>query len=155
MGEKQITSGIRDLDAVTEYNPQNWPAFWIKGKAYQALNEPYMAYAQFHTCFTMQKENPDVARELALSCLDIGKAQEATEVTLHAIGLTPEDAGLHANLALAYLLLGENEKALNAIKESLKIDPDDSISKTVEGLVVQVVDGRRPQPKSMADLQKP
>jgi len=152
--KRQIASGIRDLDAVTSYNPQNWAAFWIKGKGYQVLRDPYLAYTEFHTCFAIQKDNADVARELALSCLDIGRAEEAAEVTEHAISLTPDDAGLYANLALAYLLCGLNEKARSAITKSLQINPDDSISQSVSKLIAQVIAGERTQPKSMADLQK-
>ncbi len=32
--ETQLLEGIKYLDAVTQINPNNFAAFWIKGKAY-------------------------------------------------------------------------------------------------------------------------
>src|SRR5688572_29333350 len=57
--EKDIKEGIRYLDAVTEINPNNFAAFWLKGKAYQALKDSENAYVQFKESFKLNKENPD------------------------------------------------------------------------------------------------
>jgi hypothetical protein len=64
---RQARHGIALLDAVTDYNPQNWSAFWTKGKAYQFLGEHRLANAEFRASFSVEQHNPDVAREYALS----------------------------------------------------------------------------------------
>ncbi|MEM7146210.1 MAG: hypothetical protein AAF591_13820 [Verrucomicrobiota bacterium] len=151
---EQVSRGIADLDAVTAYNPENWAAYWIKGKGYQVLGEAQAANAEFKASFDIQKENPDVAREYASTCLDLGLGSEATRATEHAITLTPDDAGLHANLALAFLISGQNAEAKKAVDRSLQMSPDDQISQAVRKIVDEVIAGDRPQPKNMADLHK-
>jgi len=151
---RKVTMGIQALDAVTAYNPQNWAAHWIKGKGYQLLGDQQAAYSEFKASFGIQKENPDVAREYAASCLDLGLAAEAVQVAQHAIQLTPEDAGLHANFALALLIDGRNPEARSAVEKALKMSPDDKISQSVRKVIDDVISGKRRQPRTMADLNK-
>ena len=150
--KEQILIGIKDLDAVTAYNPKNWASFWMKGKGYQALGDQKAANAEFKVSFAIQKENPDVAREYAASCLQLGDGEEAVSATQHAITLTPRDAGLHANLALALLISGKHEEARTAIVESLNMAPADRISLAVKKVIDEAASGKRRQPKTMADL---
>jgi len=151
---EQVTRGIRDLDAVTTYNPGNWAAFWIKGKGYQVLGAHEAANREFKASFDIQKQNPDVAREYAASCLELGHGAEAVRVAQHAIDVTPDDAGLYANLALAFLIDGKNAEAKKAIEQALMMAPQDKISQAVRIVVDDVIAGKRRQPKTMADLNK-
>ena len=148
----EVERGIRDLDAVTAYNPENWAAFWIKGNGYQVLGDPRAANQEFKASFDIQKENPDVAREYASSCLELGYGPEAVRAIEHAITLSPADAGLHANLALALLIDGKNIEAKQAIDRSLQLSPDDKVSQAARRVVDEVISGQRRQPKNMADL---
>lgn len=152
---EQVLRGIADLDAVTAYNPENWAAYWIKGKGYQVLGDAQTANSEFKASFDIQKENPDVAREYASTCIDLGLGTEAVHAIEHAITLTPDDAGLYANLALALLIRSKNAEAKDAINRSLEMSPDDQISRAVLKIVDEVISGERPQPKNMADLHKP
>ncbi len=151
---KELMEGIACMKAVTEYNPQNWAAFWTMGKAYQALGDHEAANTAFKTAFGIQTKNPDVAREYSASCLELGLADEAIGANKLAITISPDDAGLYANLALAYLVAGKNEKALRAVKKSLEMKPDDKISQAAKKLVDEVLAGKRSQPKKMADFRK-
>jgi tetratricopeptide (TPR) repeat protein len=151
---EQVTRGIRDLDAVTAFNPANWAAFWIKGKGYQVLGAHEAANKEFKASFDIQKENPDVAREYAASCLELRRGAEAVRVAQHAIEVTPDDAGLYANLALAFLIDGKNTEAKRAVEQALTMEPQDKISQAVRGVVDDIIAGKRTQPKTMADLNK-
>jgi len=151
---EQVTRAIRDLDAVTTFNPGNWAAFWIKGKGYQVLGAHEAANKEFKASFDIQKQNPDVAREYASSCLELGHGAEAVRLSQYAIELTPDDAGLYANLALAYLIDGKNTEAKKAVEQALTMAPQDKISQAVQGIVDDIVAGKRKQPKTMADLNK-
>ena len=153
--KQAVLEAIRDLDAVTNYKPGNWAAFWIKGKGYQTLSDHRAARAEFQAAFAIQKENPDVAREYAYSCMELGDGEEAVAAARHAVGLSHGDAGLLANLALALLVSGEHAEAKARITESLQLAPSDPISKAVERVLNEVLAGRRKQPKVLADLQRP
>lgn len=150
----EVKRGIQDLDEVTTYNPKNWAAFWIKGKGYQLLGDQASAYSEFKTSYGIQKDNPDVAREYAASCLELGHGEYAVEAMQHAIGITADDAGLYANLALAFLISGKYQEATVAIESSLKMSPYDEISQAVKKIVDEVVAGNRSQPKTLADICK-
>jgi Flp pilus assembly protein TadD len=152
--QKDLRQGIAYLHAVTEYNPRNWAAFWIEGKAYQALSEPEPANRAFATAYTLQPRNADVAREYAQSSMELGHGQDAIDATNHAIELAPNDAGLRANLALAYVIAGRNQDALRAVNESLNMNPNDAISRRLKTVIEDVIAGRRPQPKTVAELER-
>jgi tetratricopeptide (TPR) repeat protein len=149
----EVSRGIKDLDAVTAYNPQNWAAFWVKGKGYQALGNHALARTEFMASLSIQRGNSDVARECAESCLQLGLGDEAVEILQYAIGLNPGDAGLQANLAMAFLISGKNQQAKTAIEKSLCMSSEDGISKFVGKVVEDVISGRRKQPKTIADLE--
>lgn len=151
----EVIRGISDLEAVTAYHPGNWAAFWLKGKGYQALGDYASAKAEFKASFSLRKEHPDVAREYAETCLQAGLGVEAEEILNHAIRLSPHDAGLHANLALVFLMSGKNGQAREAVEKSLCLSPDDKISRLVKKRVDDVLSGRRKPPNTMSDLGSP
>ena len=148
-----ITRGIALLDAVIVYNTNNWAAWWTIGKGYQALREPEKSCDAFGKAYSLQRENPNVAREYAAECLNLGRATEAVSVAEYAVSLSPKDAGLHANLALAYTIAGRISDAQSAISKSLQIDPNDKISIALRRAVQEIADGKRPQPHTMRELE--
>ncbi len=148
----KIKEGIKYLDAVTKINPENWSAFWLKGKAYQALGKSESAYNEFKKSFDIQKENPDVARELTIEALNLGKGEEGVEIAKHALSLKPNNPGLMANLGLAYLINGEIDNAEDITRKAINLDPLDEINKRVLDIIEEVKSGKRPQPKKYSDL---
>lgn len=152
--ETRLLEGIRYLDAVSQINPDNFGAFWFKGKAYQALNQHEQAYQAFEKSFELNKQNPDVARELMLECLDLGKGQRAVEVALHALGQNKKDTGLIANLALAYLFNADLDLASKTIGKAIAAAPSDQINQNVKKIIDEVISGKRPQPKKHSDLKR-
>lgn len=152
--KKKIEEGIMYLDAVTKINPDNWAAFWIKGKAYQALGDSLPAYSEFKSSYSIQKENPDVTRELMIECLNLGKSEEGVQVAKEALNLRPNDSGLNANLALALLIKGDLDEALLRIDKAINLDPSDAINHNVKLFINNVRSGKRKQPKTYYDLMK-
>jgi cytochrome c-type biogenesis protein CcmH/NrfG len=148
-----LNNGIHLLKEVIKINPQNWPAYWTMGKAYQALDEHELACDAFQCAYDLQRDNPDVAREYMNECLDVGKPAEAIEAAKHALTLKPDDPGLQANLALACLFNGQFNEALMNIEVSIAHAPDDEISKRVKQRIIDVREGRRRQPKKLSDLK--
>jgi tetratricopeptide (TPR) repeat protein len=151
-GSKNVRKGINFLKAVTAFNPSNWNAYWIMGKGYQALGEHREAYKNFKKAYEIKDSNPNVARELGDSCMRLGYGPEAVTICIAAIEADPKDAGLHANLALGYLISGENSFAQRAILYALEMNPEDQISKNVLRLITEVINGKRAQPKTSSDF---
>lgn len=141
------------MQAVTQYNPRNWAAYWIEGKAYQALDDNVAANKAFEVAYKLQPGNANVAREYAQSSMALGRAQEAISATRHAIEIAPEDAGLQANLAIAYLIAGQNQDALRAVAASLRMNPSDAITLRLKKVIDDVLAGKRRQPRTIADVE--
>lgn len=149
---EELNRGISLLQKVVEINPENWSAYWVMGKGYQALSQPEHACNAFGKSFAIQKDNPDVAREYMLECLNLGRASAAIDAAQHGVGLSPDDAGLVANLALAYLVGGKTDDAVTTVDKSLQLAPHDEITQNLKAIILEVRDGKRPQPKSVRDL---
>jgi tetratricopeptide (TPR) repeat protein len=150
---KEILRGIRLLERVTEYNPNNWSAYWVMGKGYQAVADPNSACNAFRKSFGIQRQNPDVAREYMFECLKLGRATDGVNAAEHAVSLRPNDAGLLANQALAYLIGGRVDDALRSVDKSLGVAADDQITKDLKRVILEVKSGARPQPRKMSDLE--
>ena len=148
-----ITRGIALLDAVIAYNTNNWAAWWTIGKGYQALGDADKSCDAFGKSYAIQKGNPDVAREYMFACLETGRISEAVSAAEHGVNLLPQDAGLYANLALAYTMAGRIPDAQSAINKSLQIDPADQISLTLRRVIQEIADGKRPQPRTLRELE--
>jgi hypothetical protein len=82
----------------------------------------------------------------------VTKASEAVKAADQAIHFNSNDAGLYANLAIAFLISGENDEAERSIEKSIEMAPDDEISKHVHRIVKEVVVGKRKQSKTMSAL---
>jgi len=141
--EKNIIEGVRYLDAVTQINPNNFAAYWFKGKGYQALKQHDSAYKQFDKSFAINKEDPNVARELMLECLSLGKGKEAVEISLHTLTVDGTDAGLLANLALAYIINDNLDLAESTIEKAILANPSDKINLNVKRMLEEVIAGKR------------
>lgn len=151
--ERDLRQGIGYLNRALELAPDNWPALWGRGKAYQALLEHEAAYTSFRKAYDIHAQNPDVGRELSIECMELGRCAEALEVAQAAWQMQRDDAGLLGNLAVARLLNGQLDEALQNVEDALGLDPGDSINLTVKAIVQDVRTGRRPQPTRASDLR--
>jgi hypothetical protein len=64
------------------------------------------------------EELDDVPRELCLECLHLGKFTEAVEAARRAVRVKRSEPGLQANLALALLLAGDVDEALDQAEQA-------------------------------------
>jgi len=149
---RDLEEGIARLEAVVRADSQHWQASWFIGKAHQALGNRLAAYGAFKSAYLIEKNNPDVASEYGLSCIDLGRGTDGIAALQRAIKLSPSVPGLHANLALAYLVANRNREALDSADRAITMAPSDEVSRAVRALVMQVIEGKRPQPKSGAEF---
>jgi len=124
---------------------------WALGKIYQRLGDHERSYQWFLRARSLNPDQPDVAREAGLAAMDAGRVEEALELCLAAVHLSPDDLGLRCNLALAYLLAGDDSNALECASIAANGDPGDDISQNVLAFVRDVRDGRKPRPRKLGD----
>jgi tetratricopeptide (TPR) repeat protein len=147
-----VAGAVQMLEEVIAQVPDWWNALWYHGKGQIALGNYELAYQSLRRAYELEKNVEAVPRELAGVCLELGKFDEAVSVAEQATALDPDNVGLIGNLALAYLLAGRIGEAKKSIASAIKIEQNDKINNYLDQIIAEVADGRRPQPKSLADL---
>jgi Flp pilus assembly protein TadD len=137
---------------VLELKPENWAAMWLVGKVYQRLGDPTYALAWFERAYQENPSQPNVAREASMCAMDIGRHEAAIVFAHRATQIEPHNAGLHANLALAYLLAGRVLEAQASIEHSLVADPADKISQTIQAIIRHFAGNGRTPPVTTPEL---
>ena len=148
---RKLKRAISLFERAREINPDGYSSMWALGKIFQRLEDNTVALKWFEHAHNANPEQPDVAREAALSALDVGDSTSALRFCKVAIELSPNDSGLVSNLALAHILAGDDESAFRAAEEATSRDPSDAISKTVLKFVDDVSQGRKPRPRTLAE----
>jgi tetratricopeptide (TPR) repeat protein len=149
---KDLSEGVTGLRSVLAYYPEHWQSYYFIGKAYQAVEQNELAYNEFKNSHNLNPEQQDVAREYSVSCMELEKYDEAIDIAKKAVDLSPNDSGLYANLALAFVLDKDISNALDVIEKSVQINPDDNISNYLLKTIKEIKEGKRPQPKKASDL---
>jgi tetratricopeptide (TPR) repeat protein len=151
--EAELREGLGLLQRAVALQPRSWPAHWLIGKAHQALNDHTRACEAFRQATRLCQDNPDVPRELCLECLQLGQVQEAVQAARLAVRADRSDPGLQANLALALLLAGDFGEALAQAEQAAARSPQDEINHNLLAVIREVKDGRRPPPRTLAELE--
>lgn len=151
--EAELREGLGSLQRAVALQPKSWPAHWLIGKGYQALDDHPRAYEAFRQATRLCTENADLPRELCLECFELGKFWEAVEAARMAVRVERADPGLQANLALALLLAGDVDEALDQAEQAVARNPRDEINRNLLTIVQEIKEGRRPQPRTLAELE--
>jgi tetratricopeptide (TPR) repeat protein len=147
-----VCEGIKCLDELLNLNPKNWVAYWMKSKAYQALDEHENAYNAAKEGLDIQC-NADLLREYVRECLYLEKIKEAVFYAGEAMDLNA-DPGLEANFALVLMFDNQLERALRVAKSALEKDPADVKTQEVVTYIEAVVKGEKELPKSLGELER-
>ena len=115
------------------------------------MGDQFAAHKWFSMAHSVNPTQTNVAREAGIAALDAGMIEDAVRLCHAAVNLSPDDSGLQSNLALAYLLAGNDTCAEECARVAVQQDPHDSISKTVLKLVRDVVSGGQRGPAKLGD----
>lgn len=149
---EDVVSAKEMLDEVLASEPNWWNALWFQGKAQIALGNYEDAYAQFSKAYEIESTVEAIPRELSGVCLELERFEEAVEISEGSAALSPADPEILGNLSLAYLLAGRTDAATKTIGAALKLDKDDKINQSLEGIIGEVSRGARPPPKTLKEL---
>jgi tetratricopeptide (TPR) repeat protein len=150
--KRRLKKAIGCFHQALRIAPEKYASRWALGKIYQVLGDHELSLKWFEDAWAVEKGNADVCREASLAAMDCGDFSKALDFSNKAISLKPEDAGLHCNRALALMFLNRDAEAIEAVANSLKLNPDDEIALNVRAIVHSVANGGRPRPKSMKEL---
>jgi Flp pilus assembly protein TadD len=133
------------FERVLQLNPENWSAMWLMGKVHQRCHNRAEALSWFERAYQLNPSQPDVAREASMCAMDLGRHDAAISFAHRAVQIESTNSGLHANLALAYLLAGRISEAQAAVDQALTGDATDTISQTIRAITQHLAaNGRTP-----------
>lgn len=148
-----LQAAIAALDEAIGIEPNSSTAWWARGKAYQLLGDHENAYQSFHRSYQIDEgRNPDSGIQLLLECLETGRGGEAVHLAEGIVRADPENAGMLANLALAYLINGQVDEASRAVSNAEAIDPEDEAIAAAKKRVEDVRSGHIPRPNRISEI---
>jgi len=155
--EEALREGMDLLGQVIEMRPENWSGLWAMGKGYQRLGDYENSYQCFKASKVIARKDPpdpypDVLRELAWSCLQTDRFDEAIYYTDAARKFRPDDYTLDANHALAALMKKQFDMADQLARRALAANPADKITQDLVKMIEEVRSGKRPFFKSYQQM---
>jgi tetratricopeptide (TPR) repeat protein len=152
--KSDLRLGIVCFEDVLRAYPDNWRVMWLQGKAHQALGEYPAAVRRFEAAYRLERNDPNVGRELVAALLETGANGEAVTVATEVAVRHADDAGLVANLAVALLLDGQVDLARDTAERALALDPADTITVALREVIEEIAGGRRPRPRTLRELER-
>jgi tetratricopeptide (TPR) repeat protein len=150
--EKTLRKVIVMYDEAILINPESWSSMWLKGKAYQALNETQLAYSSFKKSYNIKPDNPDVVNEYLMETTNLNHIEEALDINRKAVTQFPNHLGLQANYSLILILAGKIDQAIEQGNLALKMKPNDKITMKLIEIAQNIKLGTKAQPKTIHEL---
>jgi serine/threonine protein kinase/Tfp pilus assembly protein PilF len=128
---KDYVNSNREFDTAMRLDPKLFEAPYYWGRNLMWQGKPEEALRVFRVAQTLRPESYDVTTMIAQIYSSLGKEAEYLAATRRALtlmeerlDLNPDDARAWMLATGAYATLGEKDKAENAIRRALAIDPD-------------------------------
>jgi len=109
-----------------EQHPDYAPAIKLKGMLLEDSGRISEAGAAYEQALKLAPNDPDLLLEVGKYKLTAGEREEAIKLLQHCLHILPRDGDAQFYLAQAYHLNGQDDLALAAIRQSLKLEPDNA-----------------------------
>ena len=106
-----------------EINPSA-PAYFSRGNCHLALNEYELAEKDFKRAIEIWPDASLGYKGMGLLCQNTGRHSEAAGYYGTALERFGDDPSVHYWQGLSYIKLGKYKEAINAIRKSLELDPN-------------------------------
>lgn len=152
--QSQLREAIGTLQQLVNQREDAWRIWFLLGKAWHAVDRSPRAIVSFEQALAVAEESEAVIyKELAGVLLESGETVRACQIGEKAVALRPDDIELLGNLSIAYLLDGRPSAAKKTVDHALSIDSDDSTNRFIHSKVAEVIAGRVPCPRTLAELE--
>ena len=134
--------------------PRAWRCHWGLAQIHRLQSEQRKAMTLLEQAVASAEKDVDAAEELVVLygdatalALALGLGELAEHYARQAASRQEGDPALLANLALALLLLKQGKRALGAITNACKLDPNDGSHRATLEYVRRILDGKEPYPE--------
>ncbi len=140
MDRGQGAEAIPVLDTVLKAMPQNADAYYQRGLAYENLDLPEKALADYVACLKLDDLRTDALNNKAVQLAKLKRYDEAIAAFTELVDLDREDFLGYRNRALCRFDMHDTAGALLDYATALKLNPDDSSSWFQRGNVYLSID---------------
>jgi tetratricopeptide (TPR) repeat protein len=132
LGQTLINQGkddeaVENFKKAVDLEPRLSQSHWYLFLVYKSQNKNDLAFEEFKKADDLKyawKKDPDSLKQAIDLFKRINDIQSFLTVTEEGVKIFPNDVYLWSNLADAYSLLGEKEKAKAALEQISKLRPD-------------------------------
>ena len=151
---RRLRQAIELFHQVIELNPANWQSMFLVGKAFQSLGEMEPALTWFLRAHNCVPDHPSIAKEAGYAAGRLSQHDVAIRVMETVVQHHPEDAALHYNLGLSYLMIGKPAEARKAFERTVELEPQRDTNKRLLALATDVEAGKKSYPRTEGDIKR-
>ena len=131
-------------------NPDSGAAYASLGSMYTYDFNWIKSFEEFDKALVLEPDNASIRDSVAQNLIEVGKYEQAIEMSLRAIEIDPLVTIYHVTLGNAYNLNGEHEKAMEQFQRGQELDP--SLAFTYYNMWdVYIIQGRTQDALSLAE----
>ncbi|UPZ13504.1 SseB family protein [Flavobacterium humidisoli] len=142
----KLEDSIKDFKKCLEIIPEHWQSMILMSKALQRLEKHQEALEQLELAFKLELENHIIPMEASLEAMHLKDIEKAIFYSEESLKRNPNDFALLGNHAMTLLIAKNDQEAKETIDKAIKLQPNDSINKNVESIIIDVIAGKRERP---------
>lgn len=128
MAQDQTANAMPLLDNVIAAAPQNSEAFFQRGVAYESLELPEKALADYETCLKLDEFRTDALNNKAVQLAKLKRMEEAVAAFTELVDLDREDFLGYRNRGLCRFDQQDYPGAIDDYNKAIKLNPEDASS---------------------------
>lgn len=128
MAQDQTANAIPLLDRVIQATPQNSEAYFQRGVAYETLDLPEKALADYDACLKLDEFRTDALNNKAVQLAKLKRMDEAVAAFTQLVDLDREDFLGYRNRGLCRFDQQNYPGALDDYNKAIRLYPDDASS---------------------------
>lgn len=135
--QRRYPEAVREYQETFRIDPSDMMARIKLGLLYLDLRKPVLAGEQFIIVARAMPDSDGAVEGVTMSLTAQGKAAEAVRFCEAAVKANPNHGRMHYNLANAYVVMGELEKAIAEFTKAIDLSPQDAQPHHNLGLIYQ------------------
>ncbi|WP_232517408.1 SseB family protein [Aquimarina aggregata] len=145
--EKSILEeSIKNFKKCLDIVPDHWQSMMLMAKSLQRLERHSEALEQLETALKIELENHSIAMEASLEAMHLKDLDKALHYSEESLKRKPNNFALIGNHAMNLLVAEKDLEAKETIDKAIKIQPNDSVNRNIESLIMDVISGKRQRP---------
>jgi len=120
----RLETGIADLTIFLQRNPQSSIGYTKRGVRHIWNNDFDSAIKDLSKAVALDDGNAEAHDDLGVALAQTGKLAESVSHFIRAKAIDPSYQKAHHNLAMVYYMSGDPARALRAVNDALRLEPD-------------------------------